>query len=294
MAAYAAVRLLAWAARALPLALSYGLTRAGGVLAYYAWVGGRRRCVANMLHVTGGDEAEARRLARSSFANYGAYLVDFVRLIGASPEEVQRRVIFDDWERIEAERAGNGIIFVTAHYGLWDLGAVALSAHGLPVTTIADRFANTRLDGLILGTRERLGLTIVPSDRVGPGVLRALKRNEITALHIDIPFPDSGVAIDFFGAQMAVTDAFARLALRAGAPVLAATLPREGRGSERVRARVERVAFEPTGDAERDAHELTQATFRALESQIRDDPAQWYIFRRLWPETAAAPAGSAA
>jgi KDO2-lipid IV(A) lauroyltransferase len=294
VAAYAAVRLLAWAARLLPLVLSYGLARAGGVLAYYAWVGGRRRCVGNMLHVTGGDQRAAQRLARRSFAHYGAYLVDFLRLIGASPEDVQRRVIFDDWERIAAERTGNGIVFVTAHYGLWDLGAVALAAHGFPVTTIADRFANRRLDRLILGSRERLGLSIVPADRVGPRVLRALKRDQVIALLVDIPFPETGVQVEFFGERVAVTDAFARLALRAGAPVVATTTPRLGRWSERVRCRVERVAFEPTGDAERDVRELTQATFRTLEAQIRDDPAQWYIFRRLWLEPAAEPTGSAA
>ena len=294
MVAYAAVRLLAWAARRLPLRLSYAVTRAGGVLAYYAWLGGRRRCVANMLHVTGGDEAKARRLARSSLANYGAYLVDFVRLIGADADEVHRRVIFDGWDRLEAERAGNGIVFVTVHLGLWDAGAVALAAHGFPVTTIADRFANRRLDGLILGSRERLGLTIVPADRVGPRVLRALKRNQITALLVDIPSPETGAQAELFGARVAVMDAFARLALRAGAPVVAATLPRQGRWSDRARARVERVAFEPSGDLERDVRELTQATFRTLEAHIRDDPAEWYIFRRLWLEPAAEPAGSAA
>ncbi len=127
-------------------------------------------------------------------------------------------------------------------------------------------------------------------------MLRALKRNEITALHIDIPFPESGVAVEFFGAPIPVTDAFARLALRAGAPVVAGTLPRVERWGERVRGRVTPVAFEPTGDAERDARDLTQATFHALEEQIRDDPAQWYIFRRLWlePTDAVDPDSSAA
>lgn len=284
MATYASVRLLATLVRLVPRPISYVLARACGVLAYYAWARGRRRCVANMRHVTGGDTRAARHLARRSFANYGAYLVDFFRLIGAQPEEVSTRFNFDDWERIEAERAGNGIVFVTLHYGLWDVGAVALSAHGFPVTTVADRFANARLDRLILGSREHLGITIVPADRVGPRVLRALRRNQVTALHADIPVVEAGARVDFFGARIGVADGFARLALRAGAPVIAGTLPRRGRWSDHARVRIEPVAFTPTGDTERDVHELTQATFRTLEAQLRDDPAQWYMFRDLWLE----------
>ena len=289
MVAYAALRLAAALARALPRPASYAFARAGGVLVYYAWAGGRRRCVAAMLRVADGDATTARRLARRSFANYGAYLVDFVRLLRASPEEVSSRFDFDDWDRLAAERTGNGIVLVTAHYGLWDVGAIALAAGGFPVTTVADRFRNPRLDRLILGSRERLGLTIVSAERPGPRVLRALRRNEVTALHVDIPAADAGAPVEFFGARATVADGFARLALRAGAPVICGMLSRQGSWSDRARGRVERVDFEPTGDADRDVQELAQATFRVLEARIRDDPAQWYIFRDLWPEPAAAP-----
>ena len=281
-------------ARLLPLVLSYTIARGAGILAYYVWGGGRQRCIANMLHVTGGDRRAAQHLARCSFSNYGAYLVDFVRLIGARPEEVQRRMILEDWERIAAMRTGNGIVFATIHFGLWDLGAIALSANGFPVTTIADPFHNPRIDELILGTRKRLGLTIVSADRMGPRVLRALKRNQVTALLIDVPSPEAGIQVEFFGELVAVPDTFARLALRAQSPVIAATLPRIGRWNDHARGRVEPVTFEPTGDIERDVRDLTQATFHTLESQIRDDPAQWYIFRRLWLEPDVEPTGSAA
>ena len=288
MIAYAAVRLSVLLARALPRPVCYALARAGGMLAYYAWRRGRRRSVAAMTRVASGDASAARRLARRSFANYGAYLVDFIRLLGARPEEVSARFDFDDWDRLAASRAGNGAVLVTAHYGLWDVGAVGLAAGGIPVTTVADRFRNPRLDRLVLGSRERLGLTIVPAARPGPRVLRALRRNEITALHVDIPQAKAGTRVEFFGAPAAVADGFARLALRAGAPVICGMLPRRDSWSDHTRARIAPVDFEPTGDPDRDVGELTQATFRVLEAEIRADPAQWYIFRDLWPEPAAA------
>ncbi len=54
----------------IPLRVSYALARGGGFAAYWLWRGGRRRCIDNMRHVTGGDEPAAHRYARQSFGNY--------------------------------------------------------------------------------------------------------------------------------------------------------------------------------------------------------------------------------
>ncbi len=93
---YRAFRLGSWLARAIPVRVSYPVAAFLGLLAYYAWAGGRRRCVVNMTHVTGGDVGRATALARRSFSNYAIYLVDFLRFTTVTPEEVRRRVVFDE------------------------------------------------------------------------------------------------------------------------------------------------------------------------------------------------------
>ena len=277
--AYWAVRGAAALARAAPLWLSYRVGRAAGVLAYYAWAGGGRRSIANMRHVLRDDpdaDARARSLARQSFANYGAYLVDFLRFTAINAQQVRARVHFDGWERIDAERAaGRGIVFVTMHYGNWDLGAAAIAAHGTPITVVADRFPDSRLDELVLGARRHLGMTIVPAERVGPSLLRALRRRHVIAILIDVPPPDdAGIEVEFFGAPMRVADGAARLALRSGAAVFAVTLPRTQPMSEHVHVAWEQIDVAPTGDPTFDAQALTQATMRALERQVERAPEQ--------------------
>src|SRR5687768_13096396 len=100
------------------------------MLAFYAWPGGRKRCIRNMTHVLG-NKRRARAVARRSFSNYAIYLVDFLRFTRVTAEEVRERVVFDEWDRLEAERSGNGIVFVTMHFGNWDLGAAAVAEHGI-------------------------------------------------------------------------------------------------------------------------------------------------------------------
>jgi KDO2-lipid IV(A) lauroyltransferase len=278
---YWAFRLSSALTRAIPVRVSYAVAAFLGVLTFYVWVGGRRRCVRNMAHVSGGDVRQARRLARTSFANYAIYLVDFLRFTRVTAEEVRRRVVFDEWARLEAQRSGNGIVFVTLHFGNWDLGAAAVAEHGIPISVIADTFGDPRLNDLVLGARRHLGMEILAAERMGPSILRALRRNDVVAMLIDVPPDGQGVEVEFFGSPVAVADGPARIALRTGASVVAVMLPRIGR-SERVLGQIEPVEFTPSGAQERDVRELTQALMHALEGMVREQPDQWYIFRNLW------------
>jgi lauroyl/myristoyl acyltransferase len=272
-------------ARVVPLRLGYAVARAVGVAVYYAWPGGRRRCIQNLRHVTG-DEATARRHARASFANYLVYLVDFFRLLGTDAEALRRRVRTEEWAQVAAERQGRGIVAMTLHYGNWDVAAALIAQHDMGVTAVADRFPNTRVNDFVVGSRQHLGMTVIPADRAGPGLIRALRRNDVVALLIDIPAAE-GVPVTFFGDTIRVSDGPARLALRTGANVVAGLMAREHPWGEGVRATAQTIAFAPTGDEVADARALMQAVFTHLEALVRRDPAQWYIFRNLWPADAA-------
>ncbi len=291
MALYIAVRAAVMLARIVPLRISYAIARVAGTLAFYGWPGGRRRCIQNMTRVTGGDADAARRHARRSFGNYVVYLVDFFRFLALGDDEVDRRVVFDrepTWETIRAGRQGNGIVFITMHFGNWDLGAAILALHGFPISAIADSFSNERVNRLVVGSREHLGMKIIQAERLGPGILRALRGNDVVALLIDVPQPEGGVRVEFFGETIAVSDGPARIALRAGSTVMAATLPRLHPWRDHVGVDLVPVPFTPSGDTERDTHALTQAVFRQLEEMVRRDPSQWYIFRHLWVADRAA------
>jgi KDO2-lipid IV(A) lauroyltransferase len=236
------------------------------------------------LHVAGGDKGLAIKLARRSFSYYGLYLIDFLRFISASREELLRRVGFSDWGVLDEARDGSGMLFVTIHFGNWDLGAAALLAHGYPVSVIADRFSEPRMNELVLDSRRHIGMKILPSDRSSLSLMRALRRNELVAALIDIPDFKSGVEVEFFNGTISVPDGLARLALYSKAAVVVGTVPRIGPWSDRVVGQVKHIDYELTGDRELDVRGLTQAIFNAVEEMVRAHPEQWYIFRHLWVE----------
>ncbi|MGE3960904.1 MAG: lysophospholipid acyltransferase family protein [Dehalococcoidia bacterium] len=290
LALFLAFRAAIFLTRTVPLRVSYAIARAVGVAAFYAWPGGRRRSVQNLKRVLDGDPRAARANARRSFANYLVYLVDFIRFLATDAEEIRRRVVVDEavWEQLREERRGNGIVFMTMHFGNWDLGAAILVLNGFPLSAIADEFSNERLNRLVIGSRRHLGMNIIPVGRMGPGILRALRNDDVVALLVDVPQAQGGVDVEFFGGTIRVSDGPARIALRAGSSVVAATLPRLDRWDDAVGADIAPVAFEPSGDAEADVRALTQAVFTNLEGLVRRHPDQWYIFRNLWVDDRAA------
>lgn len=281
MVLYWALRASGWVIRCLPPRISYTVARILGLVAFYLWWPGRQRCIRNMLHVASGDIELARRYARNSFCYYGAYLVDFLQFGTLTFGDVVRRVEFDDWTLIDEARSGNGIVFVTLHFGNWDLGAACI-AERLPLSVVADTFGHRGLNDLVVESRERLGMQVVSAQRMAPSLLRALRRNDIVALLIDVPHGDGGVDVEFFGSTVSVSGGPARLALSNGAPIVTGLLLRIAPSSERFSGMMERVNFVPGGDRDQDVRELTQATMCSLERMMRNDPEQWYIFRSLW------------
>ena len=280
MARSFALRCTTWLVGRTPLRVSYAIAWLVGQAVFLLWPGGRRRCVANMRRLSDGDRALARRYARRSFAYYALYLVDFLRMGRLTPAEVRRRVRYDGWELFEEARTGSGVVFVAMHFGNWDFGAARVAGRGIPLAAVADRFADRSVNALVVGTRERLGMRIIPADGLATGVFRALRRNEVVAMLLDVPSSD--VEVLFFGEPIAVPAGPARIALRTGAAVVTGMLPRSGPRSPQFEAVIRRVTYERTGDASRDVRELTQAMVTAMEETVRRHPEQWYNFRRLW------------
>jgi len=285
-------RVVSAAVGRLPVRAGYGIATVAGWVAYYGWPRGRRSMQANYAAVMpGASRGEIRRTARGSLVNYCRYLADFVRLPRVGVDELRGLVDGNgQFELLDAELArGHGAVIVCMHFGNWDMGAGAAAARGLPLTVVAESFGDARLDKLVVGARERLGMQVVKMERAGPSLLRALKGNGLLALLIDQPRGGDGVRVQFFGHEIEVPAGPARMALRTGAKVIPAAFARVRPWRPEVMTLCDfGVALPDTGDRERDVRELTQRIVAAHEGFIRERPEQWYMFRPMFVRRAAA------
>ena len=288
MLVYWLFRLTILLTRPLPLWLGYRIAAVVAEVCYHFFGRQRRALNDNLAWVLGStDRRQVDAVARRAFRNFGKFVIDFIHFPVLTREEVRRRLAFSQWVELdEVMASGRGMLIVTMHYGVFDLGGAALAAYDYPVNAIGDNYGVAKMDAIIHGSREKLGMKVIPVDRVGTGVFRALKRGEILALVIDVPPPEQTILVDFLGAQAEVSSTPARLALRTGAWVVPAMVLRGPEHDAIIRPILDTrtVRCEPTGDEERDVRELTRLIMAALEPHVREHPEQWFIFRHMWPQ----------
>lgn len=289
MVVYWLFRLTILLTRPLPLWLGYRVAAAVAEVCYHFFHRQRKALNENLAWVLGSDDRrEVDAVARRAFRNFGKFVIDFIHFPVMTRDEVRKRLVFAQWTDLDEVRdAGKGVVIVTMHFGIWDLGGAVLAAYDYPINAVADSFGYEPMNELVHGSREKLGIHVIPREKVGLNLFRALKRGEMVAMLIDVPGPQETITVEFLGAPAAVSSAPARIALRTGAHVMPSVVLRGPERDTLIRPIVDirSVRYERTGDEERDVLALTRQIMLVFEEHVRQHPEQWYIFRSMWPHT---------
>ena len=279
--------------RALSQSAKYRIASLLAGVVFASWQTGRENAINNMSHVLGkpAQHPETQRVAKKSMENYSWYLADFLSWMRMTPRRLQSRVReFNGEEHIaEALEAGKGVIFVSGHFGLWDLGG-AMLAQRFPVLIPVDELQNGAMNWIARRVRERLGIETVSAETGLRAMLRQLQANRVVGLLFDRPMTGRGIPVTFFGSRAHLPSGPAALALRTGAPLVMCQCLRLKNNGLAVTVYPPIYAV-PSDDERQDIQATMQQLTDQLEVVIRSCPDQWYMFRSMWPEsmTAGAP-----
>lgn len=303
---YYGLRLAAWLAARVSRRVRMAIAGAVTELIYLGWVSKRHATNANMAQILGTSPGDprAKRLARVSWRNFGKYISDFVNIPNTTREAIVARIhdtnpppgsfgLLD-----EALARGKGAIVVSAHFGPYDVAAIAVASHVQPVHVIVETIKDPKMDRMWQEQRRALGMELLRIEKGPRQMLRVLQENGVVAVALDRPLPPGqGVPITFFGRRCWVPAGMASIALKADAAVVPGYCIYDEQYSDTYYLGAGPVIVpEHTGDKRGDVARLTQRMFDALEAQIRARPDQWAMFRRFWPEhdvEAPAPASAA-
>ena len=277
----------------LPARLTYAGAVLLGELAYVTWTSRRRVTKANFAVVLGKphDHPDVARVARRTFRNFAKYITEIMRFPRLDPLDFARLVHVEGWEHLKEGLARNrGVIFVSIHFGNFDLGGARV-ANDVKLNVIADDLTNQRLMDLLVGNRSHKNITIHSPVGAAKKVLGALRRNEMVGLMMDLgPRADAfgNVEASFFGTPTRFPSVAANLARVSGAPILVTAVVRERDNTFRGIA-LPLIVVERTREAAADIERATQAIASGLERFVREWPDQWYIFRPMWPSARPGP-----
>jgi KDO2-lipid IV(A) lauroyltransferase len=269
----------------LPRSLAVALGRGIGRIAYT--FGGRLRRTGERnleLALHSLSEDERATILRGCFENLGRLLGEFSHLKRATPESLRDRIECVGLENLEAARAaGRGVILFTGHLGAWELSSFALSAFGYPMSFLARRIDNPKVEQLVEKTRTRFGNRSIDKRSAARPMLRTLRSGGTVGILVDLnTHPHEAIFVDFFGIPASTTSGLATLALRTGAAVLPVFIPWDEQ-RQRFVLRVDTpLEIERTGDEAEDVRRLTALFTSIIESYVRRFPQQWLWIHRRW------------
>ena len=117
--------------------------------------------------------SERQAIVRAMFAHFGRLLFEFLKFSTLSPERIQSRVEFDGEERVRlAYQQGKGVLFITGHFGFWELHAVAHPLRFEPIGVLARTLDNARLNMLLAVNVEFFERTAATTSAVAAMALR--------------------------------------------------------------------------------------------------------------------------
>jgi len=230
------------------------------------------------------SNAERARILRGEFTSLGRQLAELCQFPRYTPQNVDQVVVYDGLENYERAYArGKGVLFLTAHFGGWELSAFAHSLHGHWLHIVMRPMDNVYLDRMIRRYRTMHGNRTVDKDDFVRGLLAAMKAGEVVGILMDTNMtPPQGIFVNFFGIPACTASGLARIALRTDAAVVPAfTIWDAALGKYRLR-------FDPalelirTGELEADIAANTQRFTNVIEDYVRQYPDQWLWVHRRW------------
>jgi KDO2-lipid IV(A) lauroyltransferase len=227
------------------------------------------------------NDDERERVIRDYYRGFGDMLVEIMRSLRLTPEELQRRVVLRNPEMAREEIAkGKPVLLVAAHQANWEWMLLGLSTQlGYPVDAaykpLVDNWAEIEMRKL----RSRFGARLIPAQELLGDIIRQRHAPRAIAMVADqepvtserkhwLKFLNRDTAFFLGAEEIARATKYAALFLRC---------KRVSRGHYEVEFVPLAAAGEPLAPGE-----FTARYARLVEAQIRESPADWPWSHKRW------------
>jgi len=230
------VRGLSFTLQLLPLEASLALGRAVGLVT--ACLNKRRRVAYANLKAAFGDRysgRERKRLVRKLYCHLAQNMVETMRFPKMDQDYFDRHIVVEHRERYEqAIQSGRGVIFLTPHFGNWELSQMLSSLAGKPMHVLARRQKYEQLDTFINELRTIRGATSIHKGGGVRDLIRVLKAKGYIGALSDLSGGKHGLVLRFFGRKTTVPPGIFAIAKRTNSIILPCFLTRFNNSNHRV------------------------------------------------------------
>ena len=229
------------------------------------------------------DEAFIEEIIDYGYKNLAINALFIIEARHLSVEKLSEMVTIENLEVVEKVQEQNKpIVFVTGHFGVWELGGSAFSALVTPVLTVYKRMNNPLFEKYVLSSRAHFRLSFAEKHGALKPLIKQVRAKKATGLLIDINVHErEGTVVDFLGKPTRQVTTPAYLAVKLNATLIPALIYTEDFDNFTIKFFSE-IDVEHTDDATADITKVTQDVSNWLSEQINKDPKFWFWMHRRW------------
>lgn len=248
----------------------------------------RRHARDNVARIYGDSLAADGRLALVDrvFDNLGRAIVEAIRMSRWSREELLARVrVHGAWRVRRLIEAGRGAIFLTGHYGNFELLAAVCGSFGKPVHAMARAMDDEVIEQMVNQTRERHNVRVIHKTS-WRAALRLLRGGGLLGALGDQAVNTGGVMLDFLGHPAPTPLGVPILARQAKVPIAPCFITRDANDRFTVCYHAP-LEVPQTGEDETELQAAAQRINDLYTAQIRHKPDEWLWMHRRWKQPLA-------
>ena len=274
------------------------LVTAAGEQRVYRWGGwfgaiagkllrGRDRLAMRNLRAAfpGRPEKELRAILDECWRHFGRQLLMYVWIQRMSIDEILERCDIINRHMLDESMArGSGTIVISAHFGSWEVGGLAITSLAKNVHTVARRLDNELLQEELARLRASTGAVVVDRLHAARPLMKALSENGVVVMLPDqAVLPREGVLSLFLGRPAWTTPAPAKMAEKRGATIVFAfCIPQKTRHRLEFE---EPIRVDQLTEEERDPVALTTRINDVISRRVVARPDLWLWMHDRWKGT---------
>lgn len=288
-AVYIGVRAASRLFSLLPLSLALRVGEVIGLCMYHFHPKRKRIAYANLKAAFHKDKApsELKDILRRTYKNYGRNIAEIIRIPAINRGYLKKFISLEGRANFdEAEAKKKGIIFLTSHFGNWEISNLKSAQEGYPIYMLARPQGYDRLNDILNSYRQKLGCKVIERGMPTREMIRALKENKIVGIASDQDVGRAGVYTEFFGRPASHAVGAIRLARDTGATIIPTFIVRKD-GLRHVIYLERGVTIHKSEDRNGDIKKGIAEQARILESYVRRYPDQWMWVYTRWKSTPA-------
>jgi len=254
-----------------------------GTLAYHVSKRYSKVVRQNLKFIYGDDVSEEfiEKVTRYSFKQL---MLNFLYTMEAryySVEELSKNIKFINEDVVKkAQEAKRPIVFITSHYGAWELGGAMLSTHLEPIMIVYKKMKNLHFQNYLLTARKKSRITYVERHGATRGLLKQLKSGGAIAILIDTNVSKKeAISVEFLGHQVSQIKTTAYFARKFDAAIIPTLIHTKDDENYEIKF-YDEIIPPKTDDADEDIRISTQMQTDWLSEEILKEPEPWFWLHR--------------